>query len=314
MNPYTDDLRKRIIKALEAGHSAEVVSKRYELHKRTVERYRSRYRETGSFSSKKNPGRVSVLDEHKDTLMGWIKKNPSLTLEELKELCANDLGINLTLQAIWYRLKKYGLSYKKTICAKEQNREDIIIKRKQWRSFQAQWDLKRLVFIEETGFNTKMARRYGRSLQSERCVDYVPYGHWHTNTFIAGLRHDGICAPILFDGSMNAITFLTYVSEVLVPTLKKGDIVICDNLSSHKAKGVKEAIESCGASIQYLPPYSPDMNPIEMLFSKMKAFLRKQACRSFEDILSATKDVLTTLTPMQCINFINHAKYAATEI
>ena len=156
-----------------------------------------------------------------------------------------------------------------------------------------------------------MARLYGRSLKMQRCVDYVPFGHWHTNTFIAGLRHDCICAPMLFDGSMNAVTFLAYVSEVLVPTLKEGDIVICDNLSSHKAAGVKEAIEACRAYVRYLPPYSPDMNPIEMLFSKMKAFLRKKECRSFEDILSATRDVLLAITPPQCTNLIQHAQYGS---
>lgn len=159
-----------------------------------------------------------------------------------------------------------------------------------------------------------MTRRYGRSLRNLRCVDYVPYGHWHTNTFIAGLRHDRVCAPMLFDGSMNAVTFLAYVSEILVPTLHENDIVICDNLSSHKVAGVKEAIENCGASIQYLPAYSPDMNPIEMLFSKMKAFLRKKACRSLDDIVNATRDALMTLTPTQCINFIKHAQYASINI
>ena len=314
MKAYTEDLRKRIIKFRESGHSAEEAAKRYDVGKRSVERYWKSYLETGSFNKKEPVTRVSVLDKHKKTLLKWIKGNPSLTLDELRERCADNLGINITLQAIWYRLKKYGLSYKKTICAKEQNRDDIQTKRKHWRKLQARWDLERLVFIDETGFNTKMARRYGRSLRALRCVDYVPYGHWHTNTFIAGLRHDGVCAPMLFDGSMNAVTFLAYVSEVLVPTLHENDIVICDNLSSHKAAGVKEVIEKCGASIQYLPPYSPDMNPIEMLFSKMKAFLRKQACRSFDDILNATRDVLTALTPTQCSNFIQHAQYASIDI
>jgi len=154
-----------------------------------------------------------------------------------------------------------------------------------------------------------MARLYGRSLHGERCVDYVPHGHWYSNTFIAGLRHDRITAPILFDGSMNSETFLAYITEVLIPTLNKGDIVICDNLSCHKASGVKESIEECGASIQYLPAYSPDLNPIEMAFSKIKAILKKQACRSFEDILSATRDALNSFNSTQCSNFFKQAQY-----
>jgi transposase len=155
-----------------------------------------------------------------------------------------------------------------------------------------------------------MDRLYGRCFRGERCVDYIPRGHWHTNTFIAGLRYDRISAPMLFDGSMNSETFLAYISQVLVPTLSQGDIVICDNLSSHKATGVKENIEACGASIQYLPPYSPDLNPIEMAFSKIKALLKKDAGRSFQDILSSTKNALLSFDSNICTNLFRHANYA----
>lgn len=157
-----------------------------------------------------------------------------------------------------------------------------------------------------------MARLYGRSLNGERCVDYVPRGHWHSNTFIAGLRHNSICAPILFDGPMNSETFLAYVSEVLIPTLNKGDIIICDNLASHKTIAVKEVIESSGVFIKYLPAYSPDLNPIEMAFSKMKAILKKEAARSFKDLVYATKKALLSFDPAICNNLFRHAQYATT--
>jgi hypothetical protein len=124
-----------------------------------------------------------------------------------------------------------------------------------------------------------MTRLYGRSLSSERCIDYTPHGHWHTNTFIAALRHDRIDAPILFDGPMNAVTFLQYVEQILAPTLDPGDIVICDNLSSHKSSEVRDALQKVGADIAYLPPYSPDMNPIEMVFSQNQSLPEREPVR-----------------------------------
>jgi len=165
------------------------------------------------------------------------------------------------------------------------------------------------VFIDECGINTKMTRLYGRSLSSERCIDYAPHGHWHTNTFIAALRHDRIDAPILFDGPMNASTFLQYIEQILAPTLSPGDIVICDNLSSHKSSEVREALQEVGADIAYLPPYSPDMNPIEMVFSKIKAYLRANPSESFERIVQSLAESLDSFSETICSNLLTHAKY-----
>jgi transposase len=167
------------------------------------------------------------------------------------------------------------------------------------------------VFIDECGINTKMTRLYGRSLSSERCIDYAPHGHWHTNTFIAALRHDRIDAPILFDGPMNAVTFLQYVEQILAPTLDPGDIVICDNLSSHKSSEVRDALQEVGADIAYLPPYSPDMNPIEMVFSKIKAYLRGHPSGSFDQIVQRLAESLDSFSETICSNLLNHAKYTS---
>ena len=183
--------------------------------------------------------------------------------------------------------------------------------RKQWRDLQKQWDARRLVFIDECGINTKMVRLYGRSPRSERCVDLAPHGHWHTNTFIAALRHDRIDAPILFDGAMNADTFLQYIEQVLAPTLASGDIVICDNLSSHKSIAVKQALQRVGADIKYLPPYSPDMNPIEMAFSKIKAHLRANPSMTIEKIIENIAAALDSFTHNICSNLLRHAKYGS---
>ena len=156
-----------------------------------------------------------------------------------------------------------------------------------------------------------MTRLYGRSLRGQRCHAHVPHGHWSTSTFIAALRHDRLTAPLLLDGPMDGAMFLAYVQQILASELQTGDIVICDNLSSHKVAGVSEAIESCDASLLYLPPYSPDLNPIEMVFSKFKSHLRQESKRSFEGLLKATASALESFSPAQCHNFLRHAKYAS---
>ena len=140
-------------------------------------------------------------------------------------------------------------------------------------------DPKKLIFLDETGTSTNMVRTHGRSLRSERLLGYAPFGHWMTSTFVSGLRLSGIVAPWLIDCPMNSMIFRYYVEKHLAPVLSEGDIVILDNLSSHKAAGVREIIEAKGATIRFLPPYSPDLNPIEQAISKIKAFLRKAAAR-----------------------------------
>jgi len=156
-----------------------------------------------------------------------------------------------------------------------------------------------------------MSRLYGRSLYGERCRASVPHGHWKSFTFIAALRHDRITSPMLLDGPMDGNSFLEYVQQVLAPELRQGDMVICDNLSSHKVAGVREAIEARGAELLYLPAYSPDLNPIEMAFAKLKAILRQQAERSFDGLLKATALALDRFSPSDCINFFSHANYAS---
>ena len=182
--------------------------------------------------------------------------------------------------------------------------------RKKWRASQPGWPAARLVFIDETGLNTKMTRAYGRALRSDRCICKVPYGHWHTNTFIAALRIDGLCAPWLLDGPMNGQAFAVYIKDVLAPELRKGDRVICDNLSCHHAPGVREALAQVGARLMFLPPYSPDLNPIEMVFSKLKALLRKRVAREFDLLVNAIAEILPSFSPVECRNLIRHANYA----
>jgi transposase len=183
--------------------------------------------------------------------------------------------------------------------------------REEWFEGQPELDPEHLVFIDETAASTKMARLYGRSPRGERCRAAVPHGHWKTMTFTAGLRIDGLTAPMVLDGPMDGEAFRAYVQQAIAPTLRPGDVVIMDNLPAHKVLGVREAIEAVGASLLYLPPYSPDFNPIEMAFAKLKALLRAAAARTISDLFQAIADALKRFTPADCRNYLAAAGYDA---
>jgi transposase len=155
-----------------------------------------------------------------------------------------------------------------------------------------------------------MARTHGRAPRGQRLAAAVPYGHWHTTTFLCGLRCDGLVAPLVLDGAINGTSFLAYVEQMLAPTLQTGDIVVLDNLSSHKIAGAREAIEARGASVLFLPPYSPDLNPIELVFSKLKRLLRSLAARTVETLWQVIGQLLQAFEPDECARFIRHCGYA----
>lgn len=157
-----------------------------------------------------------------------------------------------------------------------------------------------------------MARRYGRALCGERVVDAVPHGHWKTTTLIAGLRCNGLTAPAVFDGAMDGECFRSYIEQILAPTLRPGDIVIMDNLSCHKISGVEEAITARGAALLYLPPYSPDLNPIEQVFAKLKQLLRSAAKRTLEELWNGIAEALSMIAPEECLRYFKNCGYAAT--
>jgi transposase len=168
------------------------------------------------------------------------------------------------------------------------------------------------VFIDETWAATNLSRRYGRSLRGRRLIGAVPHGHWKTTTFVAALRHDGITAPVVVDGAMDGPTFLAYVRQQLAPTLQRGDIVVLDNLASHKVSGVREAIEAVGARVAYLPPYSPDLNPIELVFSKLKWLLRSAGERTVDGLWRLLGRVLDEFPADECRRYLRHCGYDAT--
>ena len=183
--------------------------------------------------------------------------------------------------------------------------------RQRWREDQPSLDPARLVFIDETGTSTNMTRLRGRGRRGARVVGRVPHGHWKITTFVAGLRCGAVTAPFVIDRPMNGPIFRTYLERCLIPTLTPGDIVIMDNLSAHKVAGVREALEAAGAKLVYLPPYSPDLNPIEQLFAKLKALLRKAAARSIEALWTTIGHLLDAFSPEECANYLRHAGYAS---
>jgi len=181
-----------------------------------------------------------------------------------------------------------------------------------WQAAQPQIDPGRVVFIDETWAKTNMSRRYGRSPLGTRLVEKAPCSRWQTTTFVGALRATGFVAPLTVDGSINGPLFRAWVEQHLVPTLRPGDIVVMDNLSSHKVVGVREAIEAVGAELRYLPPYSPDLNPIELAFSKLKKLLRDGAERTVDKLWELCGRVLNHFTEEECRNYFRHCGYRYT--
>lgn len=184
--------------------------------------------------------------------------------------------------------------------------------RDRWKTHQHKLDPTRLVFIDETWVKTNMTRLGGWSPRGKPLLAKVPHGHWKTLTFLAGLRHDRIVAPLVLDGPINGATFTAWVEQSLAPTLAPGDVVILDNLGSHKGKPARQAIRKVGAHLLFLPPYSPDLNPIEMMFAKLKALVRKADERTIETTWKRIGKLLDAFAPQECARYLRHAGYAST--
>ncbi|WP_443025070.1 IS630 family transposase [Sphingomonas sp. Leaf230] len=251
------------------------------------------------------------IEAHAGLILDAYKATPDITLAELQALLA-DHGTEVALGTIWRFFARRGITRKKkTAHATEQDRPDILTRREEWFDGQLDLDPEQLVFIDETWASTNMARRYGRAPRGERLRAGVPHGHWKTKTFVAGLSRTGMIAPWVLDGPMNGDAFTTYVTRVLVPELSPGNVVIMDNLSSHKVPAVRAAIEAAGARLLFLPPYSPDFNPIEMAFSKLKAHLRKAAERTIHGLWDAIGRIVDLYSPQECSNYFAAAGYDA---
>ena len=250
------------------------------------------------------------LDPHKDFLLPLIEAEPDLTIEKMQERLLEERGLKASVGMIWTFLDRCGLTFKKkTVHASEQDRPDVHKQREEWFEGQLDLDPAQLVFIDETWASTNMAPMRGWAPKGERLCVGNPDGHWKRTTFIAVPRLTGMTAPMTLDGSINGASFLDYVKRVLAPTLSAGDIVVADNLSSHKSEQVRLAIEAVGAQIRFLPPYSPDFNPIENAFSKFKALLRRAEERSVDALQQTIIRLADTFSPTECANFFAACGY-----
>lgn len=206
-----------------------------------------------------------------------------------------------------------GYGSKKTLFGLEQARADVALRRRRWKSFQARLDPERLVFIDETWIKTNMAPLRGWGMRGKRLRGFAPHGHWRTLTFLGALRCDGLTAPCVFDGPINGPCIRAYVEQFLVPVLRPGDIVVMDNLGSHKAAIIRQLIKAAGARLWFLPPYSPDLNPIEQAFAKIKHWMRAAQKRTIEETWRHVGTLVSTIEAQECSNYFQNAGYASVK-
>jgi transposase len=309
--PYSLDLRERVVAAVLSGESCRKVASAFKVSVASVVKWSQRLRATGSPAARPM-GREQArsLSAERDWLMARLRAVPDLTLRALvAEL--GERGVVTSYGSVWRIVHDEGVSFKKTLFATEQDRPDVARKRVRWKTHQGRLDPARLVFIDETWAKTNMTRVRGWAPRGQRLLAKVPQGHWRTLTFLAALRCDRIDAPCVIDGPINGGSFLAYVEQALVPTLSPGDIVIMDNLGSHKGKAVRRAIRAAGARLIFLPPYSPDLNPIEQVFAKLKTLLRKAAERTVEATWRRIGTLLGAFSSQECANYLRNAGYAS---
>src|ERR1700726_4800778 len=280
---YSRDLRERVITAVETGASRREAAERFEVSVASAVKWLQRWYQQRSAAPKPRGGSVSPLEEFAVEILDLIAQRPDLTLvETVAEL--RKRRIKTSRSSLWRFLDRHNITLKKVLQAAERQRADVARARRRWIREQGMLDPARLVFIDETAVSTNMVRLRGRAPRGVRLIGRVPLGEWKTITFVAALRHNKMVAPMVIEGAVNGEIFLAYVEQFLVPTLRRNDIVVADNFAAHKVPGVQAAIEKARATLRYLPKYSPDLNPIEMSYSKFKALLRKVAARTVQGL------------------------------
>ncbi|WP_155904966.1 IS630 family transposase [Methylopila sp. M107] len=308
---YSLDLRERAVARVAAGESVRSVAATFQVSVSSVVKWSQRHRATGSAAAKPMGSRRPLrLAGERDWMLARLAAEPHVSLRRLQRELA-ERGVVASYGAVWSLVRSEKLSFKKTVLASERDRPDVVRRRRRWRSLQRRVDASRLVFLDETWAKTNMAPLRGWSPRGQRLNAKVPHAHWKTMTFLAALRSDRIDAPCVFDGPINGVRFLAYVTEVLIPTLKPGDVVVLDNLGSHKGKAVREAIRNAGARLAFLPPYSPDLNPIEQVFAKLKHMLRRAQERTVETTWRRIPTLLNDFSAEECRNYIVNAGYAS---
>jgi transposase len=301
----------RLVRAVQGGMSARAAARLFEVSESSGVKRAQRFRKSGSVKPTGVRGhRRSPLDAHSAWLLSLVEAQPDLTLEEIGGRLRREKGLSVGLASIWRFFERHRITFKKSARAVEQDREDVRNARERWKAQQGSLDPAKLVFLDETGTATNMARLRGRCRRGERLPGLVPHGHWKTTTFVAALRIDAVTAPFVIAEPMNGEILLGYLEKCLVPTLSPGDIVVMDNLAAHKVAGVRELIQATGARLFYLPPYSPDLNPIEQLFAKLKALLRAAAERSIPALWDRIGEIINSISSIECTSYLRHAGYA----
>jgi len=308
------DICEKVVKAINGGMSRRQAAARFDVGPATAVRWAKRVETTGDVAPMKMGGdrRSQRIEAHAAFILGEIKAKPDTTIMELRDKLRERHGLAFGYGTVWRFLARHRITRKKkTGHASEQEREDVEASREAWFEGQLDLDPRKLVFIDETSISTSMARRFGWAPRGERCRASIPFGHWKTTTFVAGLRVDRIDAPMMIDGALDGEAFRAYVEQFLASTLSTGDTVVMDNVPLHKVAGVGEAIAAKGASVLYLPAYSPDFNPIEKFFSQFKSILQRIAARTTDALEAAVAEALRTVTPDECKNYFAACGYDA---
>jgi len=313
---YSLDLRVRVAAFVEAGHSRRAAARHFGVSDSFAIKLVRRQGRSGSPAPARQgrPRGGGKLALYEVYLVQIIETEPAITMPELAARLLEEHGVVAAPATLSRLLCRRGFTYKKSRMAAECARADVRDERRVWagqRQPRMRQQPYRLVFLDETYVNTKMTRLPGRSRKGQRLRASAPFGHWKTQTFIAGLRCHELSAPWIIDGTITRSAFDTYVETQLAPTLSKGGVVILDNLAVHKSEKAAQYLRQRGAWFLFLPAYSPDLNPIEQAFSKIKAHLRKAEARTFEALWRAVGDICDLFEPQECWNYLKAAGYAS---
>ena len=275
----------------------------------TIYKWISIYKKEKRLTAKPDGHRQPIFSQSEhEQVKTMIQEKPDITLVEIRER----LNKKCCLDAVYNMVNRLGMTFKKTLKASEQDRPDVVQKREEWREFQKNTPGKRIIFIDESAAKTNMIRLYGRSIRGKRCFDKTPH-KWKTITMLSSIRSDGHTESIIFKGALNKKIFELYVEKVLAPSLRPGDIVVMDNFSAHKSQKVEEIINSCHAELRFLPPYSPEFNPIEKMWSKVKQILRGLMARAEESLFASIGTALSQVTAADARGWYGSCGYVIPE-
>lgn len=306
MKAYSQDLRERVLGAIDQGKTRKEVVELFDMSLSTVKRYLKQRNQMGHVRPKKIPGRPSIKQASlQEKILKHLEANPDATLAEHCVLWEEESGIKVSIMTMSRAIDASGWTRKKTIVASERKEDE----REKWREYVKDLNARNFVFLDESGSSIALTRLYARAPKGKRAIGSLPRNRRKNITLLASLSPSGIGETMLIEGAANTEIFEIYVEQFLVPSLKEGQIVIMDNLSIHKGQKVRELIEARGCQLVFLPAYSPDFSPIEEAFSKIKAVLRKIGARTHEALQQAIAEALLTVTTTDALGWFRHCGY-----